>query len=59
MLYGVFVNLMMEQVILRLTPLPAKVFILGNSYINWVLFGIVFGIPIVHNAYKYYGVEDK
>jgi hypothetical protein len=57
MLYAVFVNLMMEQVIFRLTPLPARTFNLGYAYISWVILGVLFGIPIVYNAYKYYGVE--
>lgn len=59
MLYAVFVNLMMEQVVVRLTPLPAKPFILANSFISWVVLGVTFGIPIVYNAYKFYGVEAK
>jgi hypothetical protein len=59
MLYAVFVNLAVEQVILRLTPLPPGSFSLTEAYVNWVIFGIVFGIPIVYNAYKYYGVEEK
>ena len=57
MLYAVFVNQVMEQVILRLTPLPGGTFSLSNEYIGWVVFGVVFGIPIVYNTYKYYGVE--
>jgi hypothetical protein len=57
MLYAVFVNQLMEQVVLRLTPLPANRFDLAASFIGWVTFGIVFGIPIVYNTYKYYGVE--
>jgi len=59
MLYAVFVNLMMEQVILRLTSIPPKPFILANAYISWVILGVVFGIPIVFNAYKFYGVEKS
>ena len=57
MLYAVFVNQVMEQVILRLTPLPGGPFSLADEYIGWVVFGVVFGVPIVYNAYKYYGVE--
>ena len=57
MLYAVFVNQLMEQVILRLTPLPASPFSLAESFIGWVIFGTLFGIPIVYNSYKYYGVE--
>ena len=59
MLYAVFVNLTVEQLILRLTPIPVRPFNLEVSYINWVLFGVVFGIPIAWNAYKYYGVETN
>jgi len=57
MLYAVFVNQVMEQVILRLTPLPAGPFKLAETFIGWVTFGIVFGIPIAYNTYKYYGVD--
>jgi hypothetical protein len=57
MLYAVFVNQMMDQVILRLTPLPAGPFNLAESLIGWVTFGIVFGIPVTYSTYKYYGIE--
>jgi len=58
MLYAVFVNVVMEQLVLRLTPLPARPpFSLAHAYINWVVLGVLFGIPIAYNAYKYYGVE--
>jgi hypothetical protein len=57
MLYAVFVNVVMSQLILPLTPLPAQHFNLEHTYIEWVILGVLFGIPIVYNAYKYYGVE--
>lgn len=58
MLYAVFVRLMMEQVVLRFAALPFDgSFNLAESYINWVVTGILFGIPIVYNTYKYYGVD--
>jgi hypothetical protein len=57
MLYAVFVNVSMDQIVLRLSALPVRSFNLSDSYIGWVTFGIVFGIPIAYNAYKYYGVE--
>jgi len=58
MLYAVFVNVVMEQVILRLTPLPPPgPFSLAEAYIGWIIFGVVFGVPIAYNAYKYYGVK--
>ena len=57
MLYAVFVNVVMGELILRLTPLPRSPFSLADEFIVWVIFGVVFGIPIVYNAYKYYGAE--
>jgi hypothetical protein len=54
MLYAVFVNLVFEQVILPFFRLPRFPFSIPRAYINWVIFGIVFGIPIVYNTYKYY-----
>ncbi|HEY4324395.1 MAG TPA: hypothetical protein VGN20_10430 [Mucilaginibacter sp.] len=59
MLYAVFVNVIMEQVILRFTPLPGRSFSLAHSYINWVVLGVLFGIPIVNNTYEYYRGEKK
>lgn len=59
MLYAVFVNLVVEQIILPMTRLPRWSFTLTNAYIGWVVFGIVFGIPIVYSAYKYYGVQPN
>ena len=57
MLYAVFVNLVMGELVLRLTPLPRNPFSLADEFVSWVAFGVVFGIPIVYNTYKYYGVE--
>lgn len=59
MLYAVFVALMVNQVILPLTPLPKNNFNLSNSVTGWILLGVVLGIPIAYNAYKYYGVESE
>lgn len=56
MLYAVFVNMVMGQVILRLTPLPRGPFSLGATFTDWLVFGVIFGIPIVYSAYRYYGV---
>jgi hypothetical protein len=56
MLYAVFVNLVVNQVILPLFQ-PRWPFTIARSYIDWVVFGIIFGIPIVYNTYKYYKVE--
>jgi hypothetical protein len=57
MLYAVFVDEIMAELILRLTPLPGGPFSLADEFIGWIVFGVVFGIPIVYNTYKYYGVE--
>lgn len=56
MLYAVFVNMMMSEVILRMTPLPRGQFNLGTTFTDWLIFGVIFGIPIVYSAYQYYGV---
>jgi hypothetical protein len=59
MLYAVFVALMMGQVILRLTPLPRNNFNLSYAVTGWITLGVIFGIPIAYNAYKYYGVKNE
>jgi len=55
-LYAVFVNLVFEQVILPFF-IPRWPLNIPRAYINWVFFGIIFGVPIAYNAYKYYKVE--
>lgn len=57
MLYGVFVAVVMGQVILPVTPLPTSPFSLSNSIIGWITLGVVLGIPISYNAYRYYGAS--
>ena len=59
MLYAVFVNLVMSQLVLPLTPLPTAAFNLGGALVGWYTLGVVLGIPIAYNAYKFYGVERK
>ena len=59
MLYAVFVSLVMGQIILPLTPLPGGPFSLANSLIGWYTLGVVLGIPIAYNAYRFYGIGDK
>ena len=54
MLYGVFVNLFFNQVVLPLFPPPRWQFSVARSFIDWVIFGVIFGIPIAYNAYRYY-----
>jgi len=57
MLYAVFVNLTMD-LILKLTPLPRGQFKFAESFIGWITLGVIFGIPIAYNTYKYYGVHQ-
>lgn len=58
-LYGVFAANLMEYVILPLTPLPpAGPLIVERAFVSWLVLGVVLGIPIAHNAYRYYGVDD-
>jgi hypothetical protein len=57
MLYAVFVDLVVGRLILPLTPLPGGPFSLTHAYISWIVLGVLFGIPIAWNAYKYYGAE--
>jgi len=59
MLYAVFVNVVMDQVILPMSRLPRGSFDLSAAFIGWIVFGLVFGIPIAYNAYKYYGVRSE
>jgi hypothetical protein len=59
MLYGPFVGLTMGQLILKLTPLPSGPFSLSNSIVGWLILGVVLGIPIAYNAYKYYGADSS
>jgi hypothetical protein len=59
MLYAVFVNVVMSQLILPLTPLPTGPFNLAAALIGWYTLGAVLGIPIAYNAYKFYGVIKK
>ncbi len=55
MLYAVFVNVTMGQVVLRLSRLPSGPLVIADAVVDWIVLGVVFGIPIAYNAYKYYG----
>jgi hypothetical protein len=59
MLYGIFVNLVMNFLVLPLTPFPSSQFNLSRTFIDWVIFGCIFGIPIAWNAYALYGIQDR
>lgn len=56
MLYGVVVNVVVSLVINWFTPLPSSPFVLANVIVAWLVLGVVLGIPIAYNAYKYFGV---
>ena len=57
-LYAVFVALVVNQLILPLTPLPTKPFDLSMAVQGWFVLSLALGIPIVYRAYKFYGVEE-
>ena len=59
MLYAVFVNLVVGQVILSFSRVSRMSFSVPRAFIEWVVFGITFGIPIVYNAYRYYDVKNR
>ena len=59
MLYAIFVAVVVNQIILPITPLPTSPFNLSQSIIGWITLGVVLGIPIAFNAYKYYGVDSS
>ena len=57
MLYAVFVNVTVNQLILPLTPLHGfGPFNLNRAFPDWLIFGAIFGVPIAYSAYRYYGV---
>lgn len=59
MLYGVFVSSTMRFIVLPLTPLPASgPYILMDAFMGWLTLGVVLGIPIVYNTYRFYGISD-
>jgi hypothetical protein len=58
MLYGAFVYIMVNQVILYFTPLPYKPFDLSAAVGGFFFLGLVIGVPVAWRAYKYYGVEE-
>jgi hypothetical protein len=59
MLYAVFVNVVMGLVILPLSRLPTGPFSVANSIVGWITLGVLFGVPIAYNAYKYYGLDQN
>jgi hypothetical protein len=62
MLYAVFVNLVMGQIVLPLSRLPVPWLsfeLKPTQTIEWIVLGLVFGVPIAYNAYKYYGVKGE
>ena len=57
MLYAVLVNVVMAVLILPLSRLPTHPFSVADSIPEWISLGVVFGIPIAYNTYRYYGVK--
>jgi hypothetical protein len=58
-LYGIFVNLTMKFLVLPLSRFPTQPFELARTFIDWIIFGIVFGIPMAISAYRYFKVPDR
>lgn len=54
-LFAVAVNLFMTFAVLPLTALPPGPFNFARTFIDWIIFGSVFGVPVAFNAYRYYG----
>lgn len=59
MLYGVFASSVMSFIVLPLTPLPNRDFIPIHGFTSWMILGVVLGIPIAYNAYRYYRIDDR
>src|SRR4029079_3070760 len=58
-LYAVFVALVVNQLILPLTPLPTKPLDISMAVQAWFVLSIALGIPIAVRAYKFYEVDRK
>lgn len=56
-LYAMFIGVVMNFIVLPLTPLPGGKFSLPHEFVGWIILGIVLGIPISYKAYEYYGIE--
>jgi hypothetical protein len=59
MLYAVFVGGCMWCIVNLITPLPSSPFVLSRAVSGWLTLGVVLGIPIAYNAYRYYGVKGE
>jgi len=54
-LYGPFVGCFMRFIVLPMTKLPPqKTFIFSKVIVNWLILGVVFGLPIAISAARYY-----
>jgi hypothetical protein len=49
----------MGQIVLRCSRLPTGPLVISSAVIDWVVLGVVFGIPIAYNAYKYYDQTNR
>lgn len=60
MLYSPFVNCFMRYIVLPLTRLPPqKPLDIQKVLLGWIVFGIVFSIPIFISASRYYNRQYK
>ena len=56
MLYAVFVDVFVGEIILPLSRLPTGPFNLSDAIIPWMTLGVVLGIPVAVSAYRYYRI---
>lgn len=52
--YGPFVGAFMSFVVLPLTALPPSPFQFSKAIVEWLILGVVLGIPISISAYQFY-----
>lgn len=56
-LYGTFITLVMKFLVLPLTSLPpGREYNISGEFVGWITLGVIFGIPVAWNAYRYYRV---
>jgi hypothetical protein len=46
----------MNFIVLPLSRFQPQPFDMARSFIDWIIFGVIFGIPIAVYAYRYYEV---
>jgi hypothetical protein len=45
----------MNFLVLPLTIIPSGKFNFSRTFIDWIIFGCIFGIPLAWNTYRFYG----